>query len=168
MKGYGESLLSVNADAVAEELDIPTFLRRLRCSKAPAKADGLRLLDTPPENRHRELEGLLQRINCRLDHPYACIETVASLSDLKRYGISEGLAARLAPLISRECREACVVVAFLNKLSRHPDYESLLSPRVRQLIQDAVSEFGVACVQLEVCIQAIISSSILGETAAKA
>ncbi|HMA66653.1 MAG TPA: hypothetical protein VKO20_02430 [Desulfosalsimonadaceae bacterium] len=168
MKGYGNTLLSVNADAAAEELDIPTFLRRVRSSETPVDTEGPRMLDAPPENRRAELAGLLQRINRRLDHRYACIETVASLSDLKRYGLPEGLADQLAPLAGKDCKEACVVVAFLNKLTRHPDYESLLSPRVRQLIQDAVREFGVTCVQLEACIQAIISCSLRAETAAGA
>ncbi len=149
-----------------EDLDIPTFLRARKkrqavldhCKAASGQENrpgGNRPGCKGPE-REEGLELLIQRINNRLDHPYASIETVASINDLVRYGLPRGIARQLFPLVCDGCKEGWVVGAFLYKLARHPDYEPLLSPRVQRLIQDYVHGQGVSCVQLEPCMQPIV------------
>ncbi len=159
--------LNLGPDGEGEkDLDIPTFLRARKKRNAvmdhckavsgqQARSGGKRP-DREAADREEGLELLVQRINNRLDHPYASIETVASINDLVRYGLPRDIAGQLFPLVCDGCKEGWVAGAFLYKLARHPDYEPLLSPRVQRLIQDYVHGQGVSCVQLEPCMQPIV------------
>jgi len=143
-------------EVLEEDLDIPTFLRERK--KKDVILDNCKLAsrqEAQPDGG-TGIALFIQRINNRLAHPHASIETVASIKDLIRYGLPPSIARQLSPLICEGCKEGWVVGAFLYKLARHPDYESLISPRVQQLIQNYVQGLGVSCVQLEPGIQPII------------
>lgn len=166
MRKYNRQLKSGSESEGEEDLDIPTFLRarekrhavldHCRAASRQERRPGVKRPGREAADREEGLELLIQRINNRLDHPYATIETVVSINDLVRYGLPRGIARQLFPLVCDGCKEGWVVGAFLYKLARHPDYEPLLSPRVQRLIQDYVHGQGVSCVQLEPCIQPIV------------
>jgi hypothetical protein len=142
---------------IEEDLDIPTFLRKEEKKAAVLDQWFSARMSAPGGRGGDAVAEFVGRINRRLDHAHSSIKTVATLDDMKRYGLPDDIAGQLEPLISEQCREDWLVAAFLNKLARHPRYEPLLSRRVRTLIQNYVNRFDVMCVQLETCIQPIVA-----------
>ena len=164
MKGWDNQSAAMDMDQLHEgleaDLDIPTFLRKEKKNKAvlavaepagPEPADRV-------QNNDDALIRFLERLNRRLDHEHACLETVASINDLKRYGLPPEIVSQLEPIAGTECSESCMVAALLNKLARHPDYGRILSRRVKDLIQNYVQSVGVMCVQLETFLHPIVYS----------
>jgi len=162
MKGYNNQSTAMDADELNEsleaDLDIPTFLRREKKNKAVLDiAEPAQPAEQSQDNETALIQ-FLERLNRRLDHAHACLDTVASLNDLKRYGLPSEIVTQLEPIAGRDCSESCMVAAFLNKLARHPNYGQLLSQRVKDLIQNYVQSVGIICVQLEACIHPIVYS----------
>ena len=164
MKGWDNQSAAMDMDQLHDgleaDLDIPTFLRKEKKNKAvPAMAEPVKPAAQMDHNENENaLIRFLERLNRRLDHEHACLETVASINDLKRYGLPPEIVSQLAPIAGRDCSESCMVAAFLNKLARHPSYGQLLSPRVKDLIQNYVQSVGVLCVQLETLLHPIVYS----------
>lgn len=159
MQGWENQSAAMDMEVLHEtpeaDLDIPTFLRKEKKSKA------VLAIAEPAErvqNNENALIRFLERLNRRLDHEHACLETVASINDLKRYGLPAEIVRQLEPIVGRECSESCMVAALLNKLARHPDYGRILSRRVKDLIQNYVQSVGVMCVQLETFLHPIVYS----------
>jgi hypothetical protein len=144
------------ADVVMDQdLDIPTFLRN-QDKKAAVLQRCQERLSGGRDGAEDAMAEFIARINRRLDHDHSTIETVASINDLKRYGLPQGVAKQLEPYVGEQCREDWLVAAFLNKLARHPRYEPMLAGRPRHLIQNYAHRFGVMCVQLEACVHPIV------------